>query len=250
MVNREARRTIPMDVGAIKRFGTDLAKQAIESIERRASYSPDEPIGKGTFAKNYLTIKNVQGKSREVPVQIQSKPGQQLVHSGVYMKSEDQFWEEIGEVTIWLASQAPASMFLEKRHEVADRVASILIHEVTHAMDYFDNLKVEDVEDTDNYGAYVNQPHEIRAFARQIVDQVEKAFRILRLTNRKNMPQGHKLIEQMLEKSPQWKRLEPHLTRKNQQLIMQIVVRELRDTFPEHSLVASVVHRYRQSGNP
>lgn len=235
-----------MDVVAIKRFATDLAKQAIETIERRAQHAPEDPIGKGTFAKNYLTIKNVKGRSREIPVTIESKPGNQLVHSGVYMKTEDQFWEEIGEVTIWLASQAPAHLFLEKRHEVADRVASVLIHEVTHAMDYFDNLReVEDIENTHNYGAYVNQPHEVRAFARQIVDQVERAFRVLRLTNRKNMPKGHKLIEQLLEKSPQWKRLEPYLTRKNQQLIIQIVVRELRDIFPEQNLVASVVRRYR-----
>lgn len=221
----EARRAIPFDVRQVKQTVGQLAEEAIDNA---VLMNPEgQPIGKNlSLAKTTLKLKHVKGFERGILVVIDSRPA-----PSARPTAGGGFEAGRNTIRLYLNANWPPEALKEQKWQIVDRMQNMGIHEVTHALDV---LK----EDAEYEGAggdpkvYYNQPSEVRAYARQVVDEVETALRKLKSRARRTkakLPEGGQLIERLLVDSPTWRDISPHLNRQNDRLIRQIVVRELQD---------------------
>lgn len=220
LAQRFSRRLIPFDVGYVTSFAQRLTEDALDYLRVLPDNSPiGEHLRTGTIcAADNLTLKTVTGVPTEFRVQILvGKPSQDDRYTfGHYDRARKVI--AIHLPPTW------TSGYLEKLpYEVINKVKSVLIHEVTHALDVL-KPSLKDPEE------YYKDTNEVKAFARQVVDEAERALKGLRLKSRalhKPMPQGATLVEELLAKSKTWLEIEKNLSVSGQRYIRQVLVREL-----------------------
>ena len=101
------------------------------------------------------------------------------------------------------------------------RFASIFLHELTHVRDVIKMGHV--VAPEDNREAYYNSDHEVRAYGRQIVEDVIIQARFNR--DVRLAPTNEQLVERALANSQHWLQVEPWLTDENKENIYRFVYR-------------------------
>lgn len=115
---------------------------------------------------------------------------------------------------------------------VEKEVYSVLIHEGTHLRDRFTTRGDKAYDKGPSAQTYYNQPHEVRAFMQQTVDEaldytvaqarkVGVGIRGIKLTST--------FVEQALKSSSTWQRIKIHLQPINEKLVRKAVVRALHD---------------------
>lgn len=214
----QSRRAIPFDVRKVKQ---ELGKLAEEAIDTAISMTPEgQPIGKlGVLAKQIFKLPHVRGHARHFTLTIETRPGSTSVPT-----AGGQFEVGRNTVKLYLNSKWPPEALQDQKWPAVSRLQSMGIHEITHALDDL-HEEVEPERASGDPKVYYNQPAEVRAYARQVVDEVLRKARVFRWKG----PKGQRYVEELLAKSDTWYQIEPHFNRRNQQLIRQIVVRELKD---------------------
>ena len=130
-----------------------------------------------------------------------------------------------------------AAAFSGENPSALPRLRSVLRHELTHVGDWAfvpgaTPSYVAPEGQPDDPSAYHNDPLEVRAFMREVVDDVSAvAQRIVRVTRPKE------LVERALEQSSIWSKVEPHLSEANRRKILQAAYRAIQ-TVAETSAAA------------
>ena len=257
---KTGRRAIPLNAPELKAWCSDLVEKAIDALvghQWRAEDSGEEDAGRrpvGTvsgLSRDVLKLRDVKGREWAIPVNVSTRPGNTSGPTAGGNFIFNPMWEKDDApakvINIWLNGKWSTEELQREKWEVVKQVQSILLHEVTHALDNID--KVESLSG-DKGDAYYNQAHEVRAYARQVVDDVLKAYKVMLLQQRRlppghTLPTGQRLIEQLLDSSPVWVAVGHHFNPTNQKLIRQMVVRELQDAHPDRRLAARVLSRWR-----
>ena len=112
---------------------------------------------------------------------------------------------------------------------VKDEAFDVLVHELTHKVDvYFKptaptSQRVLTEEEMD-LQEYYNKPGEVRAFMREVIEQV------MRILVRLPMPWNvNEEVKRALKWSNSWARIYPHLNEKNKQLVLWNVYQAARE---------------------
>lgn len=125
-------------------------------------------------------------------------------------------------------------------YDVPGYVARVLLHEVTHALDVAPRAREGDprarryeeavgsiaggTAGPREYVEYYNDPMEVRAFMQMIVDEVRQVAPVLRFP-RGASPRFY--VEAVLQRSPTWAQVGPHLRRENYRRVLKAVVTAL-----------------------
>lgn len=157
-------------------------------------------------------------------------------------------------MSIYFTTQSSAGMYIHNREMLYRDVEPTIAHELTHAMDYLlpgrNSIKGEPGAPLvgNKYSVYANLPHEVRAFARTIVDDVRKEFRshffslkteYEDVTDPKEAARifggmkSRQKIEYYLQESLTWFRLSKHWTPENKRKVYQMIAREVEDAYDE-----------------
>jgi len=221
-----ARRAIPFDVNTVKREFLEMAEEAIDTA---ISMSPEgQPIGTmRSLARRTLRLPNVKVPGKAILVVISARPGPRSKPT-----AGGHFEKAHSTITLFLNANWTPEALSDQKWIAAERLQSFGIHEVTHALDVIrEDMAYEGGEG--DLRVYYNQPIEVRAYARQIVDEVVRGLKKSQLRSRrtkKPLPTGRDLIERLLfGQSETWVKIHEYLEPKNDRLIRQIVVRELQD---------------------
>ena len=223
IAQRFSRRLIPFDVGYVTSFAQKVTEEALKYL---LGIVPDnDAIGDhlraGTIcAADNLTLRTVKGVDTEFRVQlVVGKVSRDDRYTFGHYDSERQA------IVVFLSPGWTSEDLGRRSYEVINKVKSIVIHEVTHALDIIDRRRRDpDLE------VYYNSPHEVKAFARQVIDEAGRILKGLRLKSRaskKPMLQGASLVEAVLSESPTWREVGKHLNSSNNRYVRQILVREL-----------------------
>jgi len=221
--DRASRRLIPFDILKVSELAREITEEALDYLEHRID--PGSTLGSSVrpnaiCASKIINLKTVKGDDVDFLVQVRvgkTAHGDKATH-GYYDHRDNTI---VIYLSPWLNSD---DLNETRKYDIVNENKSVLIHEVTHALDVIDNYKKE--EGT----AYYNNPHEIRAFTRQIVDEASRVLKGLRLTSRalkRPMPQGSKLVEALLDGSKTWREIKNNLNDASNKYIRQVLVNEL-----------------------
>jgi hypothetical protein len=220
---RSSRRLIPFSILEVSEVARGLTEDALDYLEHRID--PGSTLGASVrpnaiCASRVIKLKNVKGDDIEFLVQIRvgkATSGDKTTH-GFFDRRDNT-------IVIYLSPWLDEHDLNETRkYDIINENKNILIHEVTHALDVIGKYRKEEG------AAYHNNPHEVKAFARQIVDEASRVLKGLRLTSRsmkRPMPQGAKLVEVLLEGSKTWREIRKDLNESNSRYIRQVLVNEL-----------------------
>ena len=229
VANRYASRTIQFDRSKVVEVTNQLLEEAFGKL--RIITQTGQPIGvHPILATRTLALKNVKGREKFIEVTLGSRKGtnSRSTANGFFDTGKDA-------IHVFLNSMWPLDDLLQEEGTVNSTILSNLLHEVVHALDIINldkkNLR-SDGETLEERKKYLNQPEEIRAYAKQVVDEVLKAGSILKLLStrsKKPLPRGSALMTQLLEKSVTFEKIEKGLYPSNLKLMYKIVARELED---------------------
>ena len=135
-----------------------------------------------------------------------------------------------GTIGIDLREDRSLLQMKQYKHELHAELLRTLSHELTHAQDRPPTRLVDPTVDRrpGTHARYVNQPHEVRAVAREIAVEARPIFLVGRRRKQWASLTGRALLS-VLEQTPTWTRIARHLTRANAAAIAKYVARELED---------------------
>ena len=245
----DARGLIPIDRKKIREVSDGIAKTLADLKFR----DPEESFRNNRthpwpLRSHAIPFKNVQGQERWLPVHItigDPKPhswtvGRKYVTGGRVRHQTSHGRGErptpyVVEITL-SADRSPHE--LAKYHElVADEIYQVMIHELTHAADMLPTQhkkKKRDEEDKKknlNEGqVYHNKEEEVRAFKRQIAEEVEKEIsrRYKDEENPNWIDQNADTAMSLLQSSVTWDRIKRDLTPENRKSVLKTVADVLR----------------------
>jgi hypothetical protein len=154
-------------------------------------------------------------------------------------------------LNVYLTTQSSADVYIHNREMLYRDVEPTIAHELTHAMDYLipgrNSAKGESEKalTNDRDSVYTNLPHEVRAFARAVVDDVRKEFRghFFSLKTEYEDPKeatrifskmrSRQRIQYYLQESLTWFRLSKHWTPENKRKVYQMIAREVDAAYDE-----------------
>jgi hypothetical protein len=131
------------------------------------------------------------------------------------------------------SERTPQELLDGRATGVYKELRSVLRHEVTHLKDLLLPGPGGQLMAPDDPRAYYNLPGEVRAFTRQIVDEVVEYAHEVGKDDPFFLYLDTKFVERALEKSPTWERVHEALDAANERLIRKAVVRALQDVWPE-----------------
>lgn len=225
VATRYARRTLQFDLPKVRQLGFEIGEKAIERVHK--ALWATTPIGQGlspreTIYREDLRLKNVLGKDVDIRIQVKHRRGKGNLTAGGHADRQ-------GNITLYFNSEATPELLVENTLKVAQTFSSFLVHEVTHVLDVIKMDGYEGAEGDPN--VYYNQPSEFRAFAKQIlveaVIRAKGAARMRKLRRKDPLPSA-KLIEEALQGSETYKKVEPYWNARNQKHIRQILVTEFQ----------------------
>lgn len=121
-------------------------------------------------------------------------------------------------LTISLNSKVSANALIRGQRRLAKELLSVLRHEVTHLRDLLSYHA-----DTDDERVYVNRPEEVRAFMRQIVDEVLEVMERDAKDSEGWIDTTWDSTERYLDKSPTWNRVKRLLSSQSRRQILKAV---------------------------
>lgn len=209
-----------------------LTPRVHEAIERLARRGGDEPIGERLqVSGGRLDIPSVRGGAVPVDAYVQSAPS----NSKVSMTTGGGYSPESRIVVVWFnGALTPNELLGQKRRFQSLRDCShggcvsfalydTLIHELTHVADVLPRLKHDPdrvaAEDETVFAVYYNDPSEVRAYMRQVVEESARNAGLLR-----DYAKGRQdTVAKALKMSETWKQIDPYLTPANRQKILLAV---------------------------
>lgn len=244
IIERQAK-AIPLDNQEIER----LAQQILRELPVHLKFRPGDAQGPLWQARGFhpdrwgytleetFKTTNVRGHPVAVKVQVGAKqstqPGRDYITSGGargYYHSDGKGFKLFTTLLVFFNSErSPQELLDNRRGPVYKELLSVLRHEVTHLKDLLEHSK----KDMNIPEVYYNDPGEVRAFTRQIVDEAIEFAHDVGKDDPFFLYLDTKFIERALVKSPTWDRISPVLTEKNERIIRKSVARALKDEWPE-----------------
>lgn len=198
-----------------------------------------------------MKLESVKGQEYHVPIDLDIGPAPETnwTMNRKYVAKGVAQHKHLGEehegypskITITLnRDRTPAELEKDSKR-VADEIYHVMIHELTHAVDKMktpkqtDKRKQEDAaKSRDKSETYHNLPHEVRAFKRQIAEEVEDKMK--ELFDSEEDPDwidhGRQIVETVLGSSKTWDRIRKDLTPENRKSVLKTI--------------ADVVRRYKE----
>ena len=131
------------------------------------------------------------------------------------------------------SNRTPQELLDNLHQGVHKELLSVLRHEVTHLKDLIRPRDDSKLTTPDDPSAYYNEPAEVRAFMRQITDEVIEFAHEVGKDDPFFLYLDTKFVQRALEKSKTWDRISPALNDRNERLILKAVSTALRDEWPK-----------------
>ena len=203
-------------LGALTVLGP--AWQGVGVEDQRSPIGRLPGIQRFSFDAGVLFVTNVLGKKLAVPVVVALKPGRGgKLTAGATVKWSASTQMKPLEVQVFLNSSASLTDLKKGASQLRKELYSALIHEATHLHDV---IRAEDGTSGVSEEAYYNKPTEVRAFMQQIVDEVHEALQ----SSSEDLS-----VKDLLNASPIWQRVSPHLNDRNRRLMLSAVGRVIEE---------------------
>ena len=131
------------------------------------------------------------------------------------------------------SNRTPQELLDNLHQGVHKELLSVLRHEITHLKDLIRPRDDSKLTTPDDPSAYYNEPAEVRAFMRQITDEVIEFAHEVGKDDPFFLYLDTKFVQRALEKSKTWDRISPALNDRNERLILKAVSTALRDEWPK-----------------
>jgi len=246
---RIAARPIPIDKDQIR----SLAESIVDDLwyrltgfdDNRSMLFSDAYRSRGSFSfkGGVFNVTNVMGDELTIPVWVVGDigVGDQWIN-GANVELDDDGRPESIEVLLNLWKTPNKLKSKSNRAAIIKELERSLSHEITHSSDKLRgtgslgiNRDEEEIEGEVDEEEYYNDPQEVRAFMRNVVDEV-----IERVKDEVNYygtdilnDIGGYDIDTWLNESDTWERIEDHLNEDNRRLILRAVAREVSDNAPK-----------------
>jgi hypothetical protein len=208
----------------------DLAEKTIEKMVKslwaskpiREQVSPRE-----IFASDDLDLKDVRGIEKSLKAVVRGKPNGNLkpTAGGDFLSISPRS----GIIAMYLNSDWTPEALEAEKYQIISRFGTILVHEVTHALDVL-SQDMHYVDPEGDLDAYYNQPAEFRAYSKEIVTEAMRYLPRFKRKYRGKVPSMSKVVEDLLHSSPIFLKVAPHFNRSNQNRLRQMLVREVQDS--------------------
>lgn len=244
-------RPIPLDEAAIREDAAAVQRAihetALEEARVRKSdgVSPDWPMSASRLPvfRVELTAQAITGDRRIEKTVVQgiitrAKEGDRRVilggAAGIWRGTKEKAVKPEGRVTVRISDRwSPAELAALSRDQYSpafSQALRVLRHELTHVGDHDiekgegPTYQSDAVQRGEDWKGYYNDPLEVRAFAREIADDVVHFTNL----NAYGLRPGS-LFDRALESSEQWERMQHHLSPENQRKILKVAYRAVQD---------------------
>lgn len=226
-------RPIPLDTGAIRKLTDELAGR----VSAYASRLPqDMPLGhEDRFLEWKWTTKTLKGREIHIKgyftaeMSRHDRPVLNAHVSQPHWMSDDLDVDVLLGITL-NGSMSAASFTSTVSHALKADLYQALVHELTHVAEweYVPKNDVDSPHEPSQKKDYYNSPHEIRAFLRQILEDIlpKAAGSFKRIMKPRS---NHDFVMKLLGTSTKWKQIQGYLTRQNEALILKAVYRALEE---------------------
>jgi len=232
--NKTATRPIRIDRVAVD----DLTRRIVDGMRRESKGREDEVVGeRSRILDEWFSGTTVTGETQRVMIFVASGRGARtpFVSNGVFGRIPGGSHKGTPFIIVVIDGRETWGTF-GKYEVVGKYLNNLLVHEVTHAMDLIGQVKpsvarAKDLtSDEFDLVAYYNDPHEVRAFMRQLYEEIRPlvvgAMGKERL--RKEWDPGGAVVR-FLQGSDLWNRMSRHLTRQNRNRILKGIVTAFED---------------------
>ncbi len=120
---------------------------------------------------------------------------------------------------------------LQESSQVAQELASVFSHELTHLRDLLTSQGPTEDSET-GVREYYNRSTEVRAFLRQVSEEVLEYAHSVGKDDPFFLHLDSRFIDRALEQSGTWERIREYLTEPNRKRILRGVTRVLQDAWP------------------
>lgn len=224
-------RPIPIDMAKIKDLAKKLTKDAVVYAKEHQSDLP--PHYGHSMAYSVIEWPRADGSMRKVRIKLELMPEHDPSQKGIGRYVRSAIWQ-YGMIDIEIFAER-ALRDLSSTHigSVADIILRsdlehVLEHELTHVSDPDKSPRKYDLGGTSPQSVYVNDPREVRAFGRMIVNEVldrAKNPKRMRWARERDKP----LVMSLLGTADTWNEVKDHLSPENQNKVLLMVERSLRD---------------------
>lgn len=232
VASRFAARPIRVNRGLVQATAETLIKE-LRKWSRR-NREPFEPIGvelRQPLASHKVRMEDVAGQRLTIDIHFLAKNSanpQYIVGAGA--GNDRRTGNPV--IIVFLNAKDKARQFTDEHSSFPEVLRNTLFHELTHVADTFakevqyegGTKKMVDGDPEMDWDAYYNDPQEVRAFMREIYEQVRerdlgKFFQVFGQTKG--------LIYAL--KGTDWSKINEHLTERNRKLMLKGIVTALQD---------------------
>jgi hypothetical protein len=228
---RVAARPIRLNRGQIRDVRDALVRKLKKWADRNRE--PSEALGvelRRPIATTQIRMEDVAGRPLTADIHLLSKKSANplyIVGAGAGKNRRT----GVPAVIVFLNAKDKVSAFTSRGSSFPDHLMATLQHELTHVADTFakkpqyegGTKKMVEGDPEMDWDAYYNDPQEVRAFMREIFEQV-----------RENFPKfvdvfGHSKGLEYALKSSDWRDIKKHLTPRNRKLMLKGIYTALQD---------------------
>lgn len=233
-------RTIPVDKNRIHGLAREL--QQVLAMKCRGVTGP---LGTRIIVHDApYSVTTVDGKNRDLFIRVQS-----VVTRSPYFVIEGGLGKDGRGHTVVVISvngSLPAEVLLKSAQGsnlIEGQIFPILLHELTHAADVFQEGVGEDMsaEDAQGNPAYYNHASEVRGYMAEVVDEIEHLLphyaKFVKLFG------PGKALEHALSMSQTWEEVSPYWTEPNRRKVIKSVVQRIEE-WEQEQRTARIAARY------
>jgi hypothetical protein len=248
--HRQATRPIPLDRSAVQKLVRDIQRELPRHLKFRNLTDPlwmQRGFNPNTwgFKLDDLKLQDVQGYPVIVEVAISAGRIREWGGAREFIKGggvRSQYrtnykGRAVGygiksKLTIEVNSGKSPKDLMENP-QVTKELTSVVSHEMTHLRDLLKHYGPVEEDTEEGVRDYYNRPTEIRAFMRQISDEVIDYAHAVGRDDPFFLDFSTRFIENGLDRSKTWERVRKELTEPNRRLILRGVTRALQDEWPK-----------------
>jgi DNA topoisomerase-1 len=267
--DRPSRGRVPLDQDALDELATgsdkvaarpirinrehvdDLTRRIVDAMKREGECRGQEPVGvRESILDDVFTGITVDGEPKTVMVVVTSGRGSAdpFVSGGGFGWVTGGPYKGAPIIIVQIDGRELWRTF--GQYEVVGKyLNNLLMHEITHAMDRIRRDEpavsrggyIPTTDDID-LGAYYNDPHEVRAYMREIYEEIRPI--VLGSMGKGSLREKWGLggaVGRFLRVNHIWKRVSPHLTRENRNRILKGIVTAFEDDLPDVPLAPARV---------
>jgi hypothetical protein len=207
----------------------------------RNDYSANEIINDFKMSE-VLRLDNVVGDLKFIIVNIEvdteTNDNKKIIFTRGYCSNPEKINDKERHITIYIKPLTAFNIVnIKNRDLIIDKFFDKLSHEITHGLDYVDKTisktyipfrtDIPKEEADKETRLYANSKEEIRAYSRNLFNDVRKTFPFGLFAENKQTKTKFKYLEDSLDRSRLWVGISPYLTEESKTFIMKLLLKEL-----------------------